>query len=402
MTNQPAYDLGAVRRAFPIADRVVYLNHASISPLPRPVQDAAHEAVDRLANEPMSFFVPASAGDRLADIFTRFSTELAAFIHAARPHEVAPLTSTSAGMNALARAVDWSPGDNAVMCDVEFPSNVYPFMALAREGVELRLVPADQGGLSLDALARSVDARTRVVVVSSVQFLTGHRADLDALGAFCRERDILFVVDAIQSAGHIPVDVQATPIDVLMAGGQKSLMAAPGMGFLYVREAVAERLRVGLVGVNAVEGWEHWLRYDLIPRQAALRFMMGTASLIDMAALLASVRFLSDLGLANIQAWTSHLAAVAMDDLSARGYEVITPRDPALHGPIATFRVPGSDLDQASRTASAYLAALKAAGIRITRHLDAGGWPYIRLSMHCYNTEDEVLCVGAVLEDVTL
>src|SRR5690606_19808025 len=127
-------------------------------------------------------------------------------------------------------------------------------------------------GLSLAALERAADARTRVVVVSSVQFLSGHRADVGALGAFCRARDILFVVDAIQSAGHIPLDVQAEQIDVLLAGGHKSLMSAPGAGALYVREAAAERLRFTSVGANAVEGWEHWLHYDMTPRPAALRF----------------------------------------------------------------------------------------------------------------------------------
>ncbi|MCZ2098872.1 MAG: aminotransferase class V-fold PLP-dependent enzyme [Anaerolineae bacterium] len=398
--TQPAYSLDAARQAFPITEHLTYLNHASISPLPRPTLEIVHQAADRLASDPASFFMPGP--DLLADVFTRFSTELAAFVNAERPHEVVPLTSTSGGMNVLARVVDWSPGDNVIMCDVEFPSNVYPFMALAGQGVELRLVPADQGGLSLAALERAADRRTRVVVVSSVQFFSGHRADLAALGAFCRARGILFVVDAIQSAGHIPIDVQAGQIDVLLAGGQKSLMSAPGVGLMYVREAAAERLKFLSVGANAVEGWEHWLRYDLAPRPAALRFYMGTPSLLDMVALLASVRFLSELGLPDIDVWTSHLTALAIDDLRARGFEVITPDDPALRGPIVTFRVPGADLAQANATAAAYLDALNAANVRITRHLDAAGWPHIRISPHCYNTEDEVLRAGAVIQEIRL
>lgn len=398
--TQPAYSLGAARQAIPIAEHLTYLNHASISPLPRPTLEIIHQAADRLASDPASFFMPGPGP--LADIFTRFSAELCDFINAERPHEVVPLTSTSGGMNILARVVDWSPGDNVVMCDVEFPSNVYPFMALAGQGVELRLVPADQGGLSLAALERAADRRTRVVVVSSVQFFTGHRADLAALGAFCRARDILFVVDAIQSAGHIPIDVQAEQIDVLLAGGQKSLMSAPGAGLLYVREAAAERMKFLSVGANAVEGWDHWLRYDLTPRSAAQRFFMGTPSILDMIALLTSVRFLRGLGVANIDAWTSHLTALAIHDLCARGIEIVTPEDPALRGPIVTFRVPAADLAQANATAASYLDALNAAQIRITRHLDAAGWPHIRVSPHCYNTEDEILRVGAVIQEIRL
>lgn len=393
---QPAYSLDSVRKAFPIAEQMTYLNHASIAPIPRPAQDAIHQAADQLTSDPAGFFAP--SGNPPADLFTRFSTEMAHYVNAAHPQEIVPLTSTSGGMNILARAVDWSPGDNAVMCDVEFPSNVYPYMALAGQGVELRLVPADQGGLTLAALEQGVDDRTRVVVVSSVQFLSGHRADLAALGAFCRQRDILFMVDAIQSAGHIPIDVQAEQIDVLLSGGHKSLMGAPGAGVLYVREEAAERMRFSTIGSNAVEGWDHWLHYDTTPRRAALRFMLGTPSMIDLIALLASTRFLCSLGVANIDAWTSHLGTVAIDDLSARGYSVITPRDPALRGPIVTFRVAGDTLDDANQTAANFMAALKAANIRVTRHLDAEGWPHIRLSMHCFNTEDEVLRVGAALE----
>lgn len=396
MSTQPAYSLKSVRAAFPIAEQMTYLNHASIAPIPYPVQDAIQQAAEQLTLDPAWAFMP--AGNPPADLFTRFSTEMARYINAADPHEVVPLTSTSGGMNVLARAVNWSPGDNVVMCDVEFPSNVYPYMALAGQGVELRLVPADQGGLSLSALEQGVDDRTRVVVVSSVQFLSGHRADLAAMGAFCRQRGILFMVDAIQSAGHIPIDVQAEQIDVLLAGGHKSLMGAPGAGLLYVREEAAERMRFSTIGSNAVEGWEHWLRYDTTPRRAALRFMMGTPSMIDMVAVLESTRFLCSLGVANIDAWTSHLATVAIEDLNERGYDVITPRDPALHGPIATFRVAGDTLDDAKKTASDTMDALKAAKIRVTKHLDTEGWPHIRLSMHCFNTEDEVLRVGATLE----
>lgn len=395
MPSKPAYSLESARRQFPIVERLAYLNYASIAPIPCVVQDAIHDAADALASDPAALMMGPD------DIFTRFSVELAAYIHAEHPHEVVPLTSTSGGMNRLAKSIDWSPGDNVVMCDVEFPSNVYPFMALADQGVALRMVPADHGGLSVAALEQGVDDRTRAVVVSHVQFLSGHRADLAALGAFCRQRGILFIVDAIQSAGHIPIDVQAQQIDVLLAGGHKSLVGAPGAGLLYVREAAAERMLFASVGSNAVEGWEHWLHYDPTPRRAALRFMMGTPSIIDMAALLASTGFLCSLGVANIDAWTSHLAAVAFEDLSAHGYDVITPSDAALRGPIVTFRVAGDTMERAKEVASTYGSALKAANVRVTRHLDGAGWPHIRVSVHCFNTEDEVLRVGAALETAT-
>jgi cysteine desulfurase / selenocysteine lyase len=116
---------------------------------------------------------------------------------------------------------------------MEFPSNAFPWMTLPSPGVEARIVPAD-GGLTLETLIPYVDERTRVVAASAIQFFTGHRTNLAAIGAFCRQRGILFVVDAIQAIGHMALDVQRMKIDVLASGGQKSLLSLPGIGLLYV------------------------------------------------------------------------------------------------------------------------------------------------------------------------
>ncbi len=398
----PAYDLDRLRDSFPITQHLTYLNHASISPIPLAAQRATNAVAERLVNDPLTLFAP-PPGDALGDAFVTFSTEIAGLIHAEHMHEVVGLSSTSAAMNSVAQAIDWQPGDNIVFSQVEFPSNAYPWMVLERRGVECRLAPPDRGGASVEAFAPLVDERTRLIAVSAVQFLTGHRADLHALGAFCRARGILFAVDAIQAAGHMPFDVQAMQIDILAAGGQKSLMGPPGQGFLYVRDAVCTTMQPGIVGPNATDGWEHWLKYDLTPREGAFRFMMGTPNIAGMFGLVASVRFLRDLGLAHIDAWTRHLSQVAIDDLAGRGYTVITPADPALLGPIVTFRVGDpDDLQRADAQATAMLKHLAANDIRVTKHWDARGVPHLRISTHCYNTEDEVRRVGAVLGGLKL
>jgi cysteine desulfurase / selenocysteine lyase len=396
----PAYDLNEVRRAFPIAQRVTYLNHASIAPIPRPAQQAMCAAAERLALDPASLFSPAP-GDPLGNVFTAFCTEFAAHIHADTYYEVIPLSSTSAGINTVAQSIQWEPGDNVVLCEVEFPSNAYPWMNLARtRGVEVRLAPALKGGAELDAFEPLVDERTRLIAVSAVQFLSGHRAVLAAFGAFCRAHGILFVVDAIQAAGHMPIDVQAMQIDALASGGQKSLMGPPGQGFLYVREAVADTMVPAYVGPNAVEGWKHWLAYDLTPQRAAFRFLQGTWNAVGMVGLTASLRFLRELGLDAIDAWTRHLSQVAREDLAARDWPMITPQDPANVGPILTFRV-GDPADPvaADIAAEACMALLKARHIQVTKHWDAAKVPHLRISTHCYNTEDEVRLVGATLEE---
>jgi cysteine desulfurase/selenocysteine lyase len=395
--THPAYDLDLVRQAFPISQHLTYLNHASIAPIPLPARQAMSAAVERLATDPMSLFAPDSPW---GDVYTTFSTEIAGLIHAASPHEIVGTVSTSAALNAAAQAIIWRPGDNILFTDVEFPSNVYPWMVLERYKVECRLAPADNGGASVETFEPLVDGHTRLIAVSAVQFLTGHRADLHALGAFCRERGILFAVDAIQGVGHIPIDVQAMQIDILASGGQKSLMGPPGQGFLYVRDEVSEQMRPGIVGPSATADYQHWLRYDLTPREGALRFLMGTPNIAGMVTLIESIRFLKQLGVPNIDAWTRHLSQIAIEDLAERGYTVITPSDPDHLGPIVTFRVGDpDDLKAADAQATAMLSYLKTNGIRVAKHWDARGRSHLRISSHCYNTRDEVRRVGAVLED---
>lgn len=398
-----AYDLDGVRQAFPICTTLTYLNHASISPIPAPAKAAMDTANEWLTTEPGAFFAPTPPPE-LGNIFIEFNSEIAALINAHDMREIVGVRSTSAALNAIAQAIDWQPSDNIVFSRVEFPSNAYPWMSLERRGVACRIVPDDgSGGPSVDLFAPHVDGRTRVIAVSAVQFLTGHRADLAALGAFCRDRGILFVVDAIQAAGHIPIDVQAMHIDVLASGGQKSLMGPPGQGFLYVRHDVCETLHPALIGPNATANWMFWSDYDITPEYGAQRFMMGTPNVPGMFGLLASIRFLRTITLPHIDTWTQHLARLAIDDLTAQGYAVITPRD-AL-GPIVTFRIGDPDPDdeasmQAADTlAAALLAHLTARNVRLTKHLDARGVPHLRISTHCYNTEDEVHRVSAILEE---
>jgi cysteine desulfurase/selenocysteine lyase len=398
LTQLPAYDLGPVREAFPISQAITYLNHASISPLPLPVQQAMQAAVERLGSDPMSMFAP-NDDDPLGNIFVKFAKAVAGLIHAAHLHEIIGVTSTSTGLNAVAQAIRWQPGDNIVFAGVEFPSNAYPWMALERFGVECRIVPPPYPGASVEAFEPLIDSRTRLIAASAVQFLTGHRADLAALGAFCRAHGILFAVDAIQSAGHIPIDVQAMQIDILAAGGQKSLMCAPGQGFLYVRDEVCQNMKPGIVGPNAVEGWEHWAKYDLTPSKGAQRFLMGTTNIPGMVAMIESIRFLQGLGLDHIDAWTQHLSQIAIEDVSARGYTAITPEDQL--GPIVTFRVGETgDQETAEAQANALLAHLTAHNVRVTKHWDVDRNPHVRISTHCYNTEEEVRRAGALLGSV--
>jgi selenocysteine lyase/cysteine desulfurase len=326
----------------------------------------------------MRFWVSEGMG-----MYTAFQKELAAFINADSPQEIVPVNTTGSALNAVAQSILWERGDNLIFCEVEFPSNAYPWMSLERDEVQTRCVPAVNGGLTLEGVAAVADDRTRMVAVSAIQFFTGHRTDLAAIGAFCREKGILFVVDAIQAIGHIPFDVQVLGIDVLASGGQKSLLAAPGTGFMYVRDSVAETLRPRMIGANATRDYLHWLSYDLTPLPGAQRFANGTPNLVGMFSVVESLSLLRELGVENIDRHTSGLSRYACARLIDRGYGVITPADRL--GPIVTFRT-GVD-DTATDELVKFLAGRN---VSVVKHLDTYATPHVRLSFHCYNTTEEI------------
>jgi cysteine desulfurase / selenocysteine lyase len=372
------YDVEALRKAqFPITQDTVYLNHAAVSPIPQRTFDVMQEANKILLLNPSggfeTWFMP-----RLTALYEG----LRQLINAASIDEIVGLSSTSTALNIVAQSLPWQAGDNVVLVDGEFPSNVYPWMRLQdRQGVEVRLIP-NQPGMTLEALAPFVDARTRVVTASMVQFFSGHRTDLAAIGHFCHEKGILFVVDGIQAVGHFPVDVQAMGIDIFASGGQKSLMGPPGIGFLYVRRDLADSMRPALIGANSVVDFMHWLKYDLTPLAGAARFALGTTNFSGVAGLQESVTFLLALGVEAIGAYTSSLADVAIDELRALGYDVITP---AAHGPIVTFRAPGDET-----AATALLGVLKSERIFIGKHWNATFVPHFRIALHCYNNQADI------------
>lgn len=373
---------------FPGSSETLYFNHAGISPLPTRTQARVKWAIDEFARQPGRFWMKHGL-----DYTERLRQEMAAFLHAASPWEIVPSTTTSAGLNAVAQAMAWQPGDNVVFCDVEFPSNVYPWLSLAREGVESRLVPSTDGGLTLAALQSYVDGRTRVIAASAIQFFTGHHTDLTAVGRFCQERAILFVVDAIQAIGHMPIDVQVMGIDVLACGGQKSLLALPGQGFLYVRQEVAEEMQPRAIGSNATVDYLHWLKYDLTPAPAAQRFMSGTPNIPGIIAMVESLGLIRELGVENIDRHTRELSDRVTAVLTNLGYRVISPQ-PA-HGPIVTFAV-----DLSSEEADALVAALARQRVALVKHLDKEGNAYLRVSFHCYNTIAEIEQFGGIMQEI--
>lgn len=384
------YDVAALReQQFPVTRDTVYLNHAGISPLPRRTFQAMQDMNELLMLSPVKAFQKYQEREMI------FLETLRGLINAASTNEIVGVQSTSLGLNLVAQAISWQAGQNIVLCDVEFPSNVYPWLRLQEQhGVEARTIPHSDGGLTVDALHKVVDDKTRMITVSAIQFFTGHRTDLTAVGEFCRERGIIFAVDAIQAAGHMPIDVQAMNISILSSGGQKSLMGPCGQGFLYVRSELAEQMMPTFVGPNAVDDFLHWLKYKLTPRPAAKRFAMGTFNVSGVIGLLESVTMLRELGVSAIDTYVTALADYTIERLKSAGYEVITP---AVHGPIVTFRAAPTEPETVK-----LVEGLSARNVVTVMHWDQRNIPHIRVSLHCYNTVADIDRFFAILQEVKL
>lgn len=354
-----------------------FLNHAAVSPLPRRVREAMARYVDCRG-------VTFGYKREYEEIAPRLRAAIARLI-GADAEEIGFVQNTSLGLNIAARSLPLEPGDNVIFCDMEFPSNVYPWMLLEQQrGVEARCIPHDGGGLTLEALEAHADDRTRAVTVSSVEFLTGFRTDLEAIGRWCRERGVYFVVDGIQSVGAMPMDVRACHVDFLACGGPKWLMGPVGLGFLYCRRDLLERLTPPMAGCISVVGWENWRDYDLTFLPSAARFELGSRNLVGMVGLLAAVELLLEVSVEAIHARTLHLAERLIADLKQRGYQVVSNQAPARRSAVVSFAVPGDPQIAHTR--------LQEAGVVVSLRET-----YIRVSPHGYNTEDEIARVGQVL-----
>lgn len=359
-----------LRSLFPVTDRYIYLDHAGVAPLSTRVQDAVTGTV-RSCAEIGAFGYP-EWGTRIDAVRAR----CARLINAASS-EVAFVRSTSHGLSLVARGLDWRTGDNVVYCEKDFPSNLFPWEDLGGKGVEGRKVPSRNGRIEIEDIADRMDERTRVVAVSSVQFVSGFRIDLDELGALCRKRGALFCVDAIQSVGVIPLDVRSSKIDFLSADAHKWLLGPEGIGIFFCRQGLAEKLAPALVGWKSVKKAFSFEQPELELRTDALRFEEGSPNLLGIMGLGAAVELLLEIGVENVSERVLSLGDRIIGEAVKRGFDVLTPKERGERGGAVTFRGPFAP--------ESVRDALRDRGILVNVRGEG-----LRVSPHVYTTEEEI------------
>jgi selenocysteine lyase/cysteine desulfurase len=358
-----------IRDEFAVSGDIVYFNHAAVSPL----SVTTRGSLDRLSGM--------LGGGVLAeeDIFARVADVRrgAARLIGAGADEIAFVKNTTHGVQIASGGIRWKNGDNVVMPSIEFPSNVYPWMGLWRMGVELRMVEPDNGLVTVDMLADVCDTRTRAITVSSVQFSTGHRIDLDELGDFCRNKGIFLHVDAIQGLGALQLDVRRSKIDFLSAGGHKWMLALPGVGIFYCRKELFDEIDIWNPGWTGVVNPGDFLDYDFTYRNEAERFEEGSPNLHGIFALGVSIDRILNLGPETVEKRILSLTGLLAEGLVRNGFSVKSPLGEGEKSGILCF---GSDKEDAQ----SIFERLRKAGIICSLREKA-----VRLSPHMYNTEEE-------------
>lgn len=364
-------DWTALRREFPVTNHWAYFDHAAVAPISGRAQDALQEWAADMAengdvNEPRWLHRTATVRQAAGSLLN------------ADPLDIAFVKNTSEGIGIVAEGFPWRSGDNVVTAAEEYPSNLYPWMNLESRGVEVRLVPTRGRRLEIDDIRLALNARTRLVSLSFVEYASGFRNDLDAIGSLCRERGIFFFVDAIQGLGVFPLDVKKSPIDFLAADGHKWLLGPEGAGIFYIRRDLLDLLRTVGVGWNSVVGCRNFAKIDFRLKPHAGRWESGTLNVAGIAALGASMELLLEIGIDAISARVLELTDELCEQSTRHGIEIFSSRAPGDRSAIVSLIVPGAD-------AGTLVRGCREQQIVINQR--AGR---VRVSPHCYNTHEEI------------
>jgi cysteine desulfurase/selenocysteine lyase len=378
---QLAADENLRQREFPICARKIYCAHAADSPLPRRVAEEMRESIERATVDSRNYD---GELERIEE-----TRALVARLLGCETGEIAFTGPTASGLNTVANGLEWKNGDEVVCYLDDYPANVYPWLALERHGVKpVLLETAGLGEITPEIVERALTKRTRLVALASAHNISGYRIDLDAIGALCAERGVLFSVDAIQTLGAFPVSLQQ--VDFASSGAQKWMLGPSGAGILYVKKTRHELLRPALVGGWNVVSPNFITQREVRFESGGRKFEPGAYTHSVIAGLRASVELLLDVGPNEVSNQIRSLTESLRNQVSAAGFEFLSPTEERSRCGILTFRHP-------QIAGERFMDALTKNEIVVSLRYDRANRGWLRISPHFYNTPAEIKKIAKLL-----
>ncbi len=362
-------DIEKIREQFPITKNRVFLNHAAQSPLPKPVADAVCKCVDEFSNFGHTSI---SWNDGGKPLFAK--------LIGAKPEEIALIENTSMGLNIAANVLQYPSGSKIVTTDLEYPSVVYPWLRKSL-GVKVEYVKNVNGRILLEDVEKAVDDKTVAVAVSHVEYVNGFRHDLRALSEIAHKHGAYLIVDAIQSAGAMPINVKKNDVDFLATACYKWLLSPPGTGYFYVKEDLIKKFEPPFAGWASVkpeifETIDFWDIWSLKLSETASRFEVGSPSFMSFMGTIEALKLLLDFGVENVQRRILKLTDRLMETVKDLGLKLQTPEEPQYRSGIVNFKI-----DKPKELTE----TLRQKGIIVSARAHG-----LRVSPHFYNTEEEI------------
>jgi cysteine desulfurase/selenocysteine lyase len=352
---------------FPVTEHLVYLNHAAVAPLCKPAADAMKWLADDALNFGSLHY------DKWLASYEGLRRATAKMINST-PQEIAIVKNTSEGISMVTTGLKWRAGDKVVAFREEFPANVYPWQRLESQGVEVRWLSIFDPLDSIDEACRGA----RLLAISFVQYLSGFRADLNAIGEICARRGVFFFVDAIQGLGVFPLDVRRARIHALSSDGHKWLLGPEGCGVLYIAQEYQDAIEPVEFGWTNVAAYADYTPRDMSLRPDAGRYECGTLNTVGCFGLRAAFEFLLEVEIENVATAVQSLGDRLWNGLAGRGFETLGVRTPETGAGIVSFR-------KADVPAHLVVRNLKERGFIVAPRQ---GW--VRVSPHFYIDPEEI------------
>ncbi len=378
------FDLGHWLAAFPVREHALYLDHAAVCPLPKPVADAMQQRISEQRDSGHENY-------REWNNHRLTCRHIGSQLIGCDPDDVSIVRSTSEGLSLIAEGLDWTVGDQVVVGAEEFAANASPWLGLERRGVEVRRFPQPDGRIDPDVVDRHLGDRTRVLAISWVAFHSGWIAPLAQLGRLCRDRDVLLIVDAIQGLGVLPMHMGALAIDAVVADGHKWLLGPEGAGLMATTSALREHLH------PVISGWRNIVREPksfflerLEYRRDGRRFEPGASNDIGIAGMAAALDMVATVERDNIQTRIEMLSRLLTRILLAHDWDVFSPGSGHPIAGIVAARHPAVAPEEACRR------------LRDRRVIVSMRQGYVRFSPHFYTTRGELEALDRILEKIGL